>query len=365
MKPPKGFVIFLVLAQAILTAGHFLLYQSLVFFFPWFALHWLTLLITLMILSISFLTASIFDFQKENAVLRIIYIASAVWLPAPIYFLLAAGISLVIFIFFPGLHPAIWAAPIFSLAVVLTAYGAINARIIHTVKINVKLPNLPDFWRGKTAVLASDMHLGHVLRQGFANKLVAKINKLKPDLILIPGDFFDGVKTNFAALAEPLKNLRAAKGVYYCSGNHELYAGMEECKKAVSNIGINVMDEKVADVDGLQIAGIGYEHDRMPDFADKLKNLQIDVNRPSILLKHVPLQLEEAADAGVSLQVSGHTHKGQLWPGPLVTKRYFKGYDYGFKNFKNMQLIVSSGAGTWGPPVRLMTQAEIVQITFI
>ena len=121
----------------------------------------------------------------------------------------------------------------------------------------------------------------------------------------------------------------------------------------------------MVEVEGLQIAGIAYKHETMLDFAKTLTSLNLNKNKPSILLKHVPKQLEEAEEAGVSLQLSGHTHFGQIWPGNLITKRYWKGYAYGLKKYKKMQIFVSSGLGTWGPPMRLFSKSEMVKITLI
>lgn len=365
MKLPKGFIYFLALAQAVLTAGHLLLYYALVFFFPRLAARGPTALIILLALSISFLTATILDFKRQGFFLRWFYILSSIWIVAWFYLLMAAAISLLAYLLVPETDIQIFAAVVFITAFLIVLYGTVNARVIRTVKLTLSLPNLPAYWKKRTAIMVSDLHLGHVLRQKSAEKIAAAVNKLKPDIVFIPGDVFDGVRTDFKILVRPLKNLAAPLGGYFCSGNHELYAGMAECEQALNDAGIKVIDEKTLDINGLQIAGIGYEHDKMPDLSNRLKNLQLDPNRPSILLKHVPMQLEEAAAASVSLQLSGHSHQGQVWPASLITKKVWRGFDYGLKHYGNMQIYTSSGVGTWGPPVRVLTQAEIVQITFI
>ncbi len=365
MKLPKLFFVFLIIAQAVITAGHFLLYQALIFFFPFFARHWLASLIALMALSVSFLAASVFDFKSENEFLRGIYIIASVWVPTWFYLLLAAALSSILYLLDPGIALTAIATPIFLMAAVVVVYGIVNARYVRIVRFTAKLPNLPEYWKGKTAVLASDLHLGHILRASFAAALVSRINALKPDMVLIPGDFFDGVHTDFPGLAAPFKNLRVKHGTYFCSGNHEQFAGMENCERALRDIGITILDNNKTEIAGLQIAGLGYAARQTDaDIASALNSLSLDPHRPSILLKHVPDKIPAVAAAGINLMLSGHSHDGQIWPGSLVTNKVWKGFGYGLKKFGQILVYTSSGAGTWGPPVRTFTKAEIVQITF-
>jgi len=367
MKIPKNFFYFLAGTQVILTLSHWAMYVSLIFFFPAFLAHKYILLAVLILLSLSFLGFSILDFKYENAFVRIGYIISGVWIVSWFYLLLASVAASIVFIINDVNYPHVTLG-LFIIALLVSAYGAINARIVRTVDLKIKLPNLPDYWKGKTGVLASDFHLGHVLRAGFANKVIAKINALNPEIVFIPGDYFDGVKTDFAALANLLKGVKSPQGIYFCSGNHELFAGYKECEDALRAAGIKILENEKIEVAGLQIAGAAYDHDKMHDaidnFASLLANMQLDKNKPSILLKHVPLQMEEVRDAGISLQLSGHTHRGQTWPGSLVTKKFWKGYDYGLKSMGKLQIYISSGVGTWGPPMRINSQSEIVKITF-
>jgi predicted MPP superfamily phosphohydrolase len=243
-------------------------------------------------------------------------------------------------------------------------YGIINARITRLTKIKVSLPELPDFWKGKTAIMFSDTHLGHVLRKGFAQKIVKMINKESPEIVFIPGDFFDSVHTDFQSLADEFKKVTAPSGIYFCSGNHELYVNYRACEQALKNAGVQILENQMVEVKGLQIAGVAYKHDIMPDLPENLQKMNIDKNKPSILLKHVPSQIKEVSDAGFNLVLGGHSHHGQIWPGRHVTKKVFKGFDYGLKLFNNLVVYTSSGAGTWGPPMRTFTKAEIVKITF-
>ncbi|MDE2312432.1 MAG: metallophosphoesterase [Patescibacteria group bacterium] len=365
MKFPKQVFLFLVLAQALLTACHILLYFALIFLFPALAAHRASMLAVLLILSGSFLTVSIFDFKFDGPIWRQLYILSAVWAVAWFYLLLAAAASLAVLIVWPRANPASVALAPFIIAAGILIYGLINARLIRVVNLSPSLPNLPDFWRGKTAVMASDIHLGHVLGSKSAAKIVKKIQSLQPDLVLIPGDFFDGEHSNFASLAAPFRKLTAAQGIYFCSGNHEMFAGMQECEQAIRNAGITILENQKIDIKGLQIAGLAYTSGQTDNAVNELlKSLQLNPDQPCVLLKHVPAQIAEAAQNGVSLMLSGHSHQGQIWPGSLITKKVWKGFDYGLRQFGRLQVYTSSGVGTWGPPMRIFTKSEIIKITF-
>jgi len=363
MKIPKTIFYFLALIQVVLILGHWALFASVLFFFPSFAPYKYWLLGLLGILSVSFFSLSLAEHKSENPLVRFGYIISGVWMPTWLYFILASAASFVVFFISGG---NIWYFPclFFTAAIVLSIYGIINARVLRVIRLRVSIPNLPEYWKGKTAVLATDIHLGHVLKKGFAQKVIKKINALKPEIVFIPGDFFDGVKTDFNALAKEFKKVLAPQGIYFCSGNHEMFANYKDCEQALSSAGIHILENELTEVEGLQIAGIAYKSETMPDFEKILEALHLDRNKASILLKHVPLQLEEVRNAGFNLQLSGHTHRGQVWPGRYMTKRYYSGFDYGYKILGSLQIYISSGAGTWGPPMRTFTNSEVVEITF-
>lgn len=361
---PKKFIFFLIIAQGIYTLFNWSVYKIVLIFFPGLLTYKISLLALFIILSSTFLIFSALTQNRDNILLRIGYLTASIWTVLIFYFTLA---SLIVFSASAFTKINIQNFGIYSViaAVLFTSYGLINARIIRLTKIQIQLSNLPKFWKNKTAILVSDLHLGQILREGYSRRIVGLINKQTPDIVFIPGDFYDGVHNDFQGAADPFKKITAPLGTYYCSGNHEMYAGYAKCETAIKNAGIKILENSVIEIEGLQIAGIAYEHETMPNFSKTLKNLNLNRSKPSILLKHVPKQLEEAAEAGFNLQLSGHTHYGQIWPGNLITKRYWKGFAYGMKNFKNMQVYVSSGLGTWGPPMRLFSKSEMVKITFI
>ncbi len=366
MKLPKRMLAYLIITQIILICAHLVLYTAAIFFFPNFFSHHTALLTLLLILSVSFNLAFGLNFQQRGKIFRWFYIIVACWQPMWTYLLLAFAVSSLIYLINPNWPIDQIVSVLVIYAIILNIYGILNARHIRVIRLTIKLPHLPEFWQNKTAVLVSDLHLGHILREETAKKIVNKINSENPDIIFIPGDVFDGPHPGLAGLVEPLKNLKSNYGSYFCSGNHEFYAGMEECEQSLINVGVNILDDKKIEIEGLQLLGLAYHGGQTDQQAGQiLSRLQIDSSKPSVLLKHIPTAIGVAAGHGISLQLSGHTHKAQVWPLNFIAKKIFKGFDYGLKRFGKMQVYTSSGVGTWGPPVRIFTKAEIIKIKFI
>ena len=217
-------------------------------------------------------------------------------------------------------------------------------------------------------VVASDIHLGTLVGQKRFDKIVDRINFLNPDIILLPGDIVDEdlgpvIKQN---LGESLRNLKSRFGVFAITGNHEYIGGVEEATRYLVDHGVTVLRDRVLQVHET-IYLIGREDRDMNRFTQKtrkpLRDLMVDVDGhfPVILMDHQPFHLEEGENNGVDLQISGHTHHGQLFPLNFITGRVYE-LSRGYKKKGKTHVYVSSGVGTWGPPVRLGNRPEIVNI---
>jgi uncharacterized protein len=320
-------------------------------------------------LSFSFLAATLMAFRYNNFVVRTFYRIAAVWLGAVNFLFLAAIFSWLVygFVLASALPvPSRWiAVATFGAAAIVSGWGVVNANWIRVKRIAVRLENLPEAWRGRTAVLASDLHLGHVRHRGFSARIVRKIASLRPDIVFLAGDLFDGTHVNAADVTWPWKYLRARFGTYFVTGNHELFRGDSEFVNAVQSAGIRVLQNEKVDAEGLQIIGVPYNHATHAEhFRSVLAKIAIDPTRASILLTHAPDRPAIAEEAGIGLQLSGHTHLGQFFPFTWIARRIYRQFTYGFSRLGRTQFYTSSGAGTWGPPLRVGSQAEIVQITF-
>lgn len=191
------------------------------------------------------------------------------------------------------------------------------------------------------------------------------VERANPDLVLIAGDLYDGTKADLELLAAPWRRLKPRFGIYFSSGNHEEFRDDQKYLDAVESAGIRVLDGEKVVVEGLQIAGVHHHNTVQAErFREVLAKAGIDRNAASILISHAPHRLNIPEQAGVSLQVSGHTHGGQFWPYNWLTNRIFGEYVHGLHRFGEMQVLTSYGAGTWGPPMRLGTTPEVILIEF-
>ncbi len=252
---------------------------------------------------------------------------------------------------------------IILVGLLVSVYGVWKSYQIKVVKYKVKIKNLPEFWKHKKVVMFADTHLGNIRGLKFIQQTVNLVKKEKPDMVLIPGDYFDGPPADFVSLAAPLEELKPKLGIYFCDGNHEEFKHDVAFVHALQKAGVIVLNNAFVEVQGLQIIGVDYRTTRGTRHLRKiLKKLDFDRSLPSILMKHVPSGFKAAQENNIALMVSGHTHMGQVFPFNLLTKLLFKGFDYGHNFYKKLQVITTVGVGTWGPPQRVGTHSEIVVI---
>jgi uncharacterized protein len=368
-------VVAIILVQSFLFLAHFFVYWTWMnFWWPMSHGAVMALRITLAVLSFVFVPASLLGFRYENATVKLFYRFAALWMGLANFLFVGAWVAcladLVLrFSVSPSTRIAdrpYIAAVLLAAAVVTFIYGLVNARVLRVRQVTVELPNLPASWREKRAVLISDMHLGHINGVEFARHIAAKARELNPDVIFLAGDVFDGSKVEADKIAAPLMEMKASLGVFFINGNHEEFGGATHFEKAMRDGGICVLHNESVEVDGLRIVGIPYGNSHYPLHNRAfLEGLNLKDGPPSILLNHVPNRLPIAEHAGVSLQLSGHTHGGgQMFPYNLITRRAFGKFTYGLQQFGAMQVYTSSGAGTWGPPIRVGTHPEIVLLSF-
>ena len=370
MRVRKELIGFIAITQSVLFLTHYLLYETWIFSpagseTP--GAFWIRL--ALGFLSVSFIAASLLAFRYTNPALRALYRVAAVWMGLVSFLFLAAVSSWIIVgvARLAGLdmnfHRTV--ELLFGAAVVAGLYGVFNASWTRITRTTVRLANLPAAWRGRRAALISDVHLGHVRNGSFLRRLVAKILREEPDAIFVAGDLYDGTAIDARRAAEPLSDLVAPHGVYFVAGNHEQFGDDSKYLNAIAAAGVRVLSNEKVEVDGLQIIGVPYRNaaqDRR--FASVLHDIGFDRDRASILLTHAPDHPEIAEAAGVSLQLSGHTHLGQFLPWSWMARRIYRQFVYGLSRIGKMQVFTSSGAGTWGPPLRLGSNPEIVVLEF-
>lgn len=356
--------------QAILLLAHWFIYHTWIVFWDGIGPSATVALRTaVFLLAFSFIAAALLGFYFANRAVTLLYRFASVWLGLLNFFFLAACLcwltraTLALFGFTAD-RPLL-AAVLFSSAVLAGIYGLVNARLIRIRRIPIDLTGLPQSWRGRTALVASDLHLGHINGVRFSGRIVRLAARLNPDVVFFPGDLFDGAKADAAALVEPFRNLAPPFGSYFATGNHDEFGNAAHYGDVLTRAGIRVLDNEKVTVDGLDIVGVSYGDSGFPiRLRATLENLQLVPGRASILLNHVPNRLAIVEQAGIVLQLSGHTHGGQIFPFTWLTRRAFGKFTYGLQRFGKLQVYTSSGVGTWGPPMRVGTSPEVALLTF-
>lgn len=384
-------VLFLAVILALTIGAHLLFYKAIIRLFvissPGLKI---SLFVILLLLSLSFM-ASFFLLQwQENSLTIGFYKFSASWTALFLNLLLAALLSWIIIaaVSFAGAYSGarLIAAGCLTLAVLFTAYGVRNAFHPGIKKLEIEFKNLPENWKDKTIVHLSDVHLGHFYGRKYLKDLVQRVNSLKPELIFITGDLFDGMAKNISHVAADLNRFQASKGVYFITGNHETYIGVSRALNVLNQTHIKILKNEVIDIDGLQVIGISYPGIKGINDIHRLDIIKQNsaANNPRILLFHTPTNISPregggldrhfstywvpdttystAQNLGIDLQLSGHTHAGQIFPFGYLTKLIYKDFDYGLRHLGNFSIYTTSGVGTWGPPMRTGNSPEIVVI---
>ncbi len=230
-------------------------------------------------------------------------------------------------------------------------------------RVTVPLAKLPRAAHGFRIAVVSDIHLGPILGRGFTQRVVDTVNATQPDLIAVVGDLVDGSVEHLAPAAAPLAGMRARHGAYFVTGNHEYFSGAEQWVDHVRELGLHPLRNARTELPGFDLAGVddvaGEDEGKGPDFAKALGDR--DRSRASVLLAHQPVVIHDAVEHGVDLQLSGHTHGGQLWPGNLIADLANPTLA-GLERYGDTQLYVTRGAGAWGPPVRVGAPSDITVV---
>ena len=315
----------------------------------------------LVILAISFPLISILERKLQGNIIKGTYFISSAWLGL-LFFLLLGFLIADLVILISKMNYQLPYYLVLITAILITIISLINAPIIHVREINIPTNISEDM----KIVQISDVHLGPVHSTNYLNKIVDKSNSLNPDIVVITGDLFDGSAQVSKETISPLENLKSKLGVFFVTGNHETYIDESKALSLINSENVTILRNEVKNISKVQIIGADYplnESEKNNSFLNSLPSL-IDKKKFSILLYHPPVGFEKSADAGVNLQLSGHTHNGQIFPFNLISRIFYK-YESGLYKFKDSYLYVSQGSGTWGPPMRFLSNTEITEINLM
>ena len=335
-------------------------------------------IITCFLLAVLFIVAKILESKHSSVITDILNILGGFWLAFMLYgflFFLLSDIILII-LRIPGIIKADnilifrkWSfIVIASASSLLIIGGFINAIIPVIREYNITINKSAGSVKTLRIAAVSDIHLGSIIRKRSLIKMSGMIKDLKPDLVLLLGDIVDGEMGPVLRgdLLQYFTYPNCTDGLYAITGNHEFIGGAGRTIPYIESKGIRVLKDEVVTLDGgIQLIG-RIDRDSFRFYRKERKTLgelmqQVDTTKPVILLDHQPFHLDETAKYGIDLELSGHTHNGQMWPLNYVTKMIYE-LSYGYLKKGNTNFIVSSGFGLWGPRVRLGSRSEILLI---
>jgi uncharacterized protein len=323
-----------------------------------------------------FIVGEILEHTHSSLMGEWIYRIGAFWLAFMLYFSLTLLLFDVVRLFNYFFHflPEMTQILRFRLGIITVVFvsmivlaGHINALNTRIREISLKIPKKVTGSTEMKILIASDIHMGALIGENREMRFVNIINKQKPDLVLLCGDLVDGDIASVLRknLGRHIQDIKSPMGVYAIPGNHEYIGGIQKTLPYLESVNINVLRDKIIILpNGVQLVGRDDRDSRMMgnDFNRKsLKELMSGMNKtfPVIVMNHQPFNLDEAMNEGVDLHLSGHTHHGQLWPFNYITKSIYE-LSWGFLKKGNTNFYVSSGFGSWGPPVRLGNTPEVV-----
>ncbi len=321
-----------------------------------------------------YFVGSLLEKKFTNRLSAALIIAGSLWMAISVYLALLLGLTdFLNFIFnLAGFGVNIFApSPTMgSLVLLVTAIilivGYLNIKNPSIKRIKLKINKNGGKLKRLNMVVVSDLHIGTFMNKKMVGKIVKMINELKPDIVVFPGDIVDEDLPRIIKFdeGEPLKNIKSEYGQFAVTGNHEYIGGVEKAKDYLMEKGINLLEDTLFFINDSFFL-IGREDIAINHFEGKerlpLKEIMnfADPKMPLILLDHQPFNLSEAADNNIDLQLSGHTHNGQLWPFNFITELVYE-KSYGYLKKGNTQYYISSGTGVWGPPIKTTGRAEIV-----
>lgn len=346
-----------------------------------FRSHRLLYLVTFAGLAGTFIAGKILESRHSSVFSDILNIAGGFWMAFMLYgfiFLLASDL-LYLILRISGilghenvqLYRKLAYLVTLSVSVILITAGFVNALTPHVIRYDVAIGKKADGISSMRVVAVSDVHLGSIIRKRSVKKLSMILEKLQPDLVLLLGDIVDG-EIGPVLRGDLLKYFacpHCKNGMYAITGNHEFIGGAERTIPYIESKGIKILKDEVATIEGgIQLIG-RLDRDSRRFYAKERASLEelikdADKTKPLILLDHQPFNLEEAENNGIDLQLSGHTHNGQIWPLNWLTGKMYE-LSHGYLKKGNTHYIVSSGYGIWGPRIRLGSRPEVLLINLV
>jgi len=375
----KELIIFLTIVLSVYFLGNFYIYKRAVQSLSLSGGSIWYFRIAFILIILSFPLGRFLEAQfKGSPVNYVFYFVGSVWMGMMLYLILSILLIDILrmvnhFVhFFPEYvtrdktqsgRIAFYAVSSFTLIVMF--YGFFNARYIQTINVDVELEKLKTEKNPLSIVQISDVHLGKLITQERLFTIAERVNELNPDIVVITGDLVDDSSADLDDIVEPLKSIKTKFGKYFVSGNHDYFGNYEKVKTKVEESGVRILNNEYVVIDSaITLLGLDYLYGRKSNKDNRTIRemlLGSDTSLPVVMLKHVPDALDKTVEAGIDLQLSGHTHHGQLFPFNFITNQVYE-ISNGLGVYKSLQVYVNRGVGFWGPPARVGIPAEITKI---
>jgi predicted MPP superfamily phosphohydrolase len=346
----RRIVAFVVVFELISLLLHYYVFAHLFFLLKIPSDGWFPLIV--IVASLLWLVTLGWGMMSASRVSTVFHIGSTFWLGLLFMFAFTL-LGWDIVRFFVSVDREIAGPTIVAIALGAVIYGLMNARFLRTKEVVIPTDKL----EGEVRVVhLSDVHIGSFYGTRFLRKVVEVTNSLDPDMVVITGDLADGAHPYTGETFRPLNDVKAP--VYYVTGNHEHYAGLSDVLASLEQTKVHRLTNSMVVDQGIQVIGVDYWAEK-DEVATTIDDNEPDPSKFSMVLYHVPRQLEAVKARKMDLMLSGHTHAGQFFPFTLMTKLIWK-KGKGLFDLGGTRLYVSHGIGTWGPPIRVGTNSQVV-----
>ena len=308
--------------------------------------------ILLFLLSFSYPLTIMLERYRPMSLTKIFYRIASIWIGVAffsIFIFLIYGLIAILFTF----NRQIGSAIVISFIIIMSFISLLNGRKLNVKFVDIEIKGLKKEWR---IVHLSDLHIGAIHQKKYLERVVEQTNSLNSDVVVITGDLVDGSTLINADILSPINNIKSP--VYFVVGNHEIYEGLEKIMPILKRTKMKILRDKISKFRELAFIGTDYS-DFKRKVSENLNKMQINKDDLNILLYHSPVfRLHELEKRGIRLHLAGHTHNGQIFPLNLFVKLLYP-YSTGVHKSEDANVVVSSGTGTWGPPMRLGSTNEI------
>ncbi len=360
-------IVSLIVFLTLVIIGHYFAWRLTLKLFPALNHYRFYLLGGFAAITAFFMLSFMFLHQSDSAILAGVYVFCAIFFGLLSQLMLLGAFHWLIFLVRPYLPLMLGSILIKKERLITNIFGGVVLGLFILGTVNAFYPQVktitltawPEELKGKKIVHLSDLHLGAVYRPASLARVVEKVNQLDADIVIISGDLFDGSDEKLSEFIPVLKDFKAT--TIFVPGNHDYYVPEGEAEKTVLAGEIVTLNDRAGNFNGIEVVGLDYVGREHSNLRREIQGLSNDNALPRIVINHVPVDQAEAKALNAKLMLSGHTHRGQIFPFSFFLNLLYGRFSYGLENYEGMVTYTSAGTGTWGPPLRTLFPGEIIE----